>query len=156
MPRKGSISKRKISSDPKYNDQAVAKFINYLMVDGKKSKSEKIFFDSLEVASNKLGKDPMEIFHSAMDNVKPAIEVRSRRVGGATYQVPMEVNHFRKQSLAIRWIIASARNRNANSMTEKLSAEIMDAFQNKGGAIKKKEDTGKMAEANRAFAHYRW
>jgi len=156
MPRKGSISKRKISSDPKYDDQAVAKFINYLMVDGKKSKSEKIFYDSLEVASNKLGKDPLEIFHGAMDNVKPAIEVRSRRVGGATYQVPMEVNHFRKQSLAIRWIIASARNRNANSMTEKLSAEIMDAFQNKGGAIKKKEDTGKMAEANRAFAHYRW
>lgn len=156
MPRKGSISKRKISSDPKYGDQSVAKFINYLMFDGKKSKSEKIFYDSLEIASKKLGKDPLEIFQGAMDNVKPSIEVRSRRVGGATYQVPMEVNHFRKQSLAIRWIIASARSRNANSMTEKLSAEIMDAFQNKGGAIKKKEDTGKMAEANRAFAHYRW
>lgn len=156
MPRKGSISKRKINSDPKFGELSVAKFINYLMVDGKKSKSEKIFYESLEVASKKLNKDPLEIFQTAMDNVKPNIEVRSRRVGGATYQVPMEVNHFRKQSLAIRWIISSARNRSANSMVDKLSGEIMDAYQNKGGAIKKKEDTGKMAEANRAFAHYRW
>jgi len=156
MPRKGSISKRKVVPDSRFKDQAVTKFINSLMTGGKKSKAEKIFYKSLDIASEKLGKDPLEIFHQAMENVKPNIEVRSRRVGGATYQVPREVSPFRRQSLAIRWMIYSARSRSAKSMVEKFSSEIMDAYQRKGGAIKRKEDTGKMAEANRAFAHYRW
>ena len=126
------------------------------MLGGKKSKAEAIFYNALDIAGEKLKKDPFELFEQAMENVKPMVEVRSRRVGGATYQVPMEVTSFRRQTLAIRWLVAASRNRNANSMTEKLATELLDAAQNKGGAIKKKEDTSKMAEANRAFAHYRW
>ncbi len=156
MPRKGSVSKRKVPVDPRYGDLTVAKFINSLMYDGKKSKAEKIFYDSLDLIAEKTGKDPLEVFLAAMDNVRPGIEVRPRRVGGATYQVPMEVNSFRRQSLAIRWMLSSTRKRDGKSMTEKLSAEIMDAAEGRGGAIKKREDTHKMADANRAFAHYRW
>ena len=156
MPRKGSPNKRRVPSDSKYNDLMVAKFINSLMYDGKKSVAEKIFYDSLERVGKKLDKDPLEVFHTAMNNIKPVLEVRPRRVGGATYQVPMDVNQSRRISLAIRWLIGSARGRHGKTMKEKLSQELMDAFQNRGGAIKKKEDAFRMAEANRAFAHYRW
>ena len=156
MPRKGSVSKRKVPVDPIYSDLTVAKFINSLMQDGKKSKAEMIFYGTLKQLGEKTGKDPLEVFTAAMDNVKPGIEVRPRRVGGATYQVPMEVSAFRKQSLAIRWILASARKREGKSMIDKLSGELLDASEGRGGAMKKREDTHKMADANRAFAHYRW
>ena len=156
MPRKGSVPKRKIALDPKYGDLVVSKFLNSLMYDGKKSKAEKIFYKALEIIGEKTGKDSLEVFHQALDNIKPGVEVRPRRVGGATYQVPMDVSAFRKQSLAIRWLLEATRKRTEKSMTEKLSAELMEAADNKGGAIKKKEDTHRMAEANRAFAHYRW
>ena len=126
------------------------------MQDGKKSKAEMIFYGSLKLIGEKTGKDPIEVFNAAMDNVKPGIEVRPRRVGGATYQVPMEVSSFRKQSLAIRWILSSARKRDGKSMIDKLTGELLDASEGRGGAIKKREDTHKMADANRAFAHYRW
>ncbi len=156
MSRKGSVSKKRTYVDPKYGDLTIAKFINSLMYDGKKSKAERLFYRAIDIVGEKMGKDPIEVFRTAMENVKPLIEVRPRRVGGATYQVPVEVNTFRRQSLAIRWIINAARGRQGKSMEEKLSAEIMDAAQGRGGAIKKKEDVQKMAEANRAFAHYRW
>ncbi len=156
MSRKGSVSKRRISTDPKYGDLMVAKFINSLMYDGKKSLAENIFYKAVEMVGEKMGKEPLEVFRSAMENVKPVIEVRPRRVGGATYQVPIEVNQFRRLSLAIRWIINAARDRQGKSMEEKLASEILDAAQGRGGAIKKREDVQKMAEANRAFAHYRW
>ena len=156
MPRKGAVSKRKVAGDPKYGNLTAAKFINSLMLDGKKSKAEKIFYDAFEIVAEKTGKDPMEVFNTAMENVKPGIEVRPRRVGGATYQVPMEVNAFRKQSLAIRWILNAIRGRDGKSMKEKLASEILDASEGRGAAIKKREDTHKMADANRAFAHYRW
>jgi small subunit ribosomal protein S7 len=145
MPRKGSVSKRKVPVDPKFGDLTVAKFINSLMHEGKKSKAEMIFYGSLKIIAEKTGKDPLEVF-----------EVRPRRVGGATYQVPMEVSSFRKQSLAIRWLLTSARKRDGKSMIDKLTGEILDAAEGRGGAIKKREDTHKMADANRAFAHYRW
>lgn len=156
MPRKGSVPKRKIALDPKYGDLVVSKFLNSLMYDGKKSKAEKIFYKALEIIGEKTGKDSLEVFHQALDNIKPAVEVRPRRVGGATYQVPMDVTPFRKKSLAIRWLLEATRKRTEKSMTEKLSAELIEASENRGGAIKKKEDTHRMAEANRAFAHYRW
>lgn len=156
MPRKGSVTKRKIAGDPKYGNQTAAKFINSLMLDGKKSTAEKIFYDAFDIVAEKSGKDPLEVFLAAMENVKPGIEVRPRRVGGATYQVPMEVNAFRKQSLAIRWMLTSIRSRDGKSMKEKLAAEILDASESRGGSIKRREDTHKMADANRAFAHYRW
>ncbi len=156
MSRKGRASRRKITPDCKTGDLIVAKFINNLMYNGKKSKAEKIFYASLEKIAEKTGKDPVEVFHEALDRVKPSVEVRSRRVGGANYQVPMEVSSFRKQSLGIRWLINSSRSRSEKSMIEKLSSEIIDAYNNKGNAVKKKEDVHRMAEANRAFAHYRW
>ena len=156
MPRKGSVPKRKITLDPKYGDLVVSKFLNSLMCDGKKSKAEKIFYNALEIIAEKTGKDSLEVFHQALNNIKPGVEVRPRRVGGATYQVPMDVSPFRKQSLAIRWLLEATRKRTEKSMTEKLSAELIEAADNRGGAIKKKEDTHRMAEANRAFAHYRW
>jgi len=156
MPRKGSVTKRKIAGDPKYGNQTAAKFINSLMLNGMKSKAEKIFYEAFDIVAEKTGKDPLEVFLSAMDNIKPGIEVRPRRVGGATYQVPMEVNAFRKQSLAIRWLLTAVRKREGKSMKEKLSAEILDASEGRGGSIKRREDTHKMADANRAFAHYRW
>ncbi|MCH7518188.1 MAG: 30S ribosomal protein S7 [Candidatus Dadabacteria bacterium] len=156
MPRKGSVKKRKIAGDPKYGNQTAAKFINSLMLDGKKSKAEAIFYEAFDVIAEKSGKDPLEVFLAAVENIKPGIEVRPRRVGGATYQVPMEVNSFRKQSLAIRWLLTAVRKREGKSMKEKLAAEILEASEGRGGSMKRKEDTHKMAEANRAFAHYRW
>jgi len=156
MPRKGSVPKRRVPLDSKYQDDSITKFINSLMYDGKRSKAEKVFYGALALVGEKMGKDPVEIFNSAMDNIKPLLEVRPRRVGGATYQVPMEVNPFRRISLSIRWVINAARSRQGKSMKEKLAGEFMDASQGRGGAVKKKEDSYKMAEANRAFAHYRW
>ena len=156
MPRKGSVPKRKISLDPRYGDLLVSKFLNSLMYDGKKSKAEKIFYKAMDVIGKKTGKDALEVFHQAIDNVKPGVEVRPRRVGGATYQVPMDVSSFRKQSLAIRWLLEAVRRRTEKSMIEKLSSELIEASENKGGAIKKREDTHRMAEANRAFAHFRF
>lgn len=156
MPRKGSVKKRKIAGDPKYGNQTAAKFINSLMLDGKKSKAEAIVYEAFDVIAEKSGKDPLEVFLAAVENIKPGIEVRPRRVGGATYQVPMEVSSFRKQSLAIRWLLTAVRNREGKSMKEKLAAEILEASEGRGGSMKRKEDTHKMAEANRAFAHYRW
>lgn len=156
MPRKGSVPKRKITLDSKYNDIIVSKFLNSLMYDGKKSTAEKILYGAMDIVAEKSGKDALEVFHQAMDNIKPSVEVRPRRVGGATYQVPMDLNPFRKQSLAIRWLLDATRKRSEKSMVQKLSAELLDASENRGGAIKKREDTHKMADANRAFAHYRW
>ncbi len=156
MPRKGTVERRKVAPDPKYNSEVVAKFINCLMRDGKKSIARSIFYDALEIINKRTKKDALEVFTKALENVKPIMEVRSRRVGGATYQVPTEVRPVRAQALAIRWLISYARARSGKSMAEKLAAEFLDAFNNKGGAIKKREDTHRMAEANKAFAHYRW
>ena len=156
MSRKIS-SRIKVEPDPRFGDVFVAKFINSLMFDGKKSKAEQIFYDVLDLLSEKAKtKEPVKVFFSAMDNIKPSLEVRSRRVGGATYQVPREVKSVRRNSLAIRWLLEAARKRNEHGVREKLASEILDASQNRGTAIKKREDTHKMAEANRAFAHYRW
>jgi small subunit ribosomal protein S7 len=156
MPRKSTVIKKRMSIDPKYGDKTIGKFINTLMYDGKKSKAEKVFYDAFDIIAKRTNKDPLEVFNAAMEKVKPAIEVRSRRVGGATYQVPVEVNQFRRQALAIKWIINAARGGRGKSMEEKLAAEIIEASEDRGGAVKKREDTHKMAEANRAFAHYRW
>jgi len=156
MPRKGTVEKRKVAPDPKYNSEVVAKFINCLMKDGKKSIARSIFYEALDIIAKRTKKDPLEVFNKALENTKPLMEVRSRRVGGATYQVPIEVRPSRAQALAIRWLINYARARSGKSMAEKLAAELLDAYNNRGGAIKKKEDTHRMAEANKAFAHYRW
>ncbi|MBC8258482.1 MAG: 30S ribosomal protein S7 [SAR324 cluster bacterium] len=157
MPRRRAAIKRSILPDPKFKDLLVSKFINSLMKHGKKSIAERIFYGALdEVAENESEMSPLETFKAAIENVMPSVEVKSRRVGGSTYQVPMEVRHSRSQSLAIRWLIENANSRSGLSMRTKLAAEIMDASNSKGSAIKKKEDTHKMAEANKAFAHYRW
>lgn len=156
MPRRGPVPKREIPPDPIYGDSLVQRFINRLMMRGKKSVAEKIFYTTMDRIRERTGKDPLEVFHQAIRNVMPMVEVRPRRVGGATYQVPMEVRPERRRTLAIRWIILSARARSGKSMIEKLTAEILDAANNTGGAVKKKEDTHRMAEANKAFAHYRW
>jgi small subunit ribosomal protein S7 len=156
MPRKREVRKRQITPDPKYHDALIAKFINGLMRRGKKSVAEQVFYGSLDLIKEKIHSDPLKTFRQAMDNVKPLIEVKPRRVGGATYQVPVEVRPERKTALCIRWIIDYAKARPEKSMQEKLSAELIDAANNRGAAIKKKEDTHKMAEANKAFAHYRW
>ena len=156
MPRKGPIPKREILPDPKYGNLKLAKFVNNLMERGKKSTAEKIIYSALDEISNKAKRDPLEFFEEALDQVGPHVEVKSRRVGGATYQVPVEVKNNRSQALAIRWIVSAVRNRKEKSMTEKLSSELLDAAANKGSAIKKREDTHKMAEANKAFAHFRW
>jgi len=156
MPRRREIKKREILPDPKYHDLLTAKFINGIMRRGKKSVGEGIFYGALDIIKDKLHSDPLKVFSQAMNNVKPLIEVRPRRVGGATYQVPVEVRPERKVALAIRWIIGFAKQRSEKTMEEKLSAELLDAANNRGAAIKKKEDTHKMAEANKAFAHYRW
>ena len=157
MPRKkrGSL-KRDIVPDPKYGDKIVSKFINCIMWDGKKAVSEKIFYDTLDILAAKTNEDPLQVFFKAFDNVKPSLEVRSRRIGGATYQVPTEVRADRRDMLARRWIIHAARSRSENTMSERLATELLDAYNNRGTSIKKKEDTHKMAEANKAFAHYRW
>jgi small subunit ribosomal protein S7 len=156
MPRKREVRKREILPDPKYHDALMAKFINGLMRRGKKSIAEKIFYGALNLINERTHADPVKTFHQAVENVKPLIEVRPRRVGGATYQVPVEVRHVRKNALAIRWIIGYAKARSEKTMQEKLSGELVDAANNRGASIKKKEDTHKMAEANKAFAHYRW
>jgi small subunit ribosomal protein S7 len=156
MPRRREVKKRQIVPDPKYHDALIAKFINGIMRRGKKSLAENIFYGALDVVKDKTHSDPVKAFRQAMDNVKPLIEVRPRRVGGATYQVPVEVRTERKNALAIRWIITYAKQRPEKTMEEKLSGEIIDAINNRGAAIKKREDTHKMAEANKAFAHYRW
>ena len=157
MSRRRKADKREIIPDTKFNDKVLSKFINIVMYDGKKSKSEKIVYDALDIASKKLKiSKPIDLFKTALKNVKPGIEVRSRRVGGATYQVPVEVRNERAQALAIRWIVDASRKRNEKSMVDRLAQELADAHENKGTSIKKREDTHKMAEANRAFAHYRW
>jgi len=156
MPRRKVAEKREIMPDPKYNSTLVAKFINCMMWDGKKSLSERIFYEAMDIIEKKTGKPGIEVFQQAINNVKPVLEVRPRRVGGATYQVPVEVRPDRQISLAIRWILGAARARRGRSMAERLAAELIDAFNNQGTAIKKREDTHRMAEANRAFAHFRW
>jgi small subunit ribosomal protein S7 len=156
MSRRHRAEKREIIPDPKYSDVVVTKFMNSLMYEGKKSVAERIVYGALEKMEKKAKRDALQLFHEALDNVKPAIEVRSRRVGGATYQVPVEVRTDRRQALAIRWLITAARGRNENTMEERLSGELLDAANNRGSAVKKREDTHRMAEANRAFSHYRW
>ena len=156
MPRKGPIPKREVLPDPVYNSRLAARFINRLMYDGKKGVAEKIFYSALGLLAEKTSEEPIKAFEKALDNVKPFMEVKSRRVGGATYQVPMEVRPDRQSSLSIRWLITYARARGEKGMINKLSAELVDAFNNRGGAVKKREDTHRMAEANKAFAHYRW
>ena len=156
MPRKGRVSKRERLPDPKYNDILIQRFINSVMWDGKKSLARRLVYRALDLMEKRLKEDPLRAFRKAMDNVKPELEVKARRVGGATYQVPVEVRLDRKMSLAIRWILRYARGRSEKTMIEKLAGELIDAYNNRGGAIKKREDTHKMAEANKAFAHYRW
>jgi len=156
MPRKREVRKREILPDPKYHDALIAKFINGIMRRGKKSVAEHTFYRSLDLIKERTQSDPLKTFKQAMDNVRPLIEVRPRRVGGATYQVPVEVRPSRKMALAIRWIIGYAKQRSEKTMEEKLAGELIDAANNRGAAIKKREDTHKMAEANKAFAHYRW
>ena len=156
MPRKGEVKKREILPDPKYGDKVVAKFVNAIMNQGKKSVAENILYRSLDIVTDKTKEDSLGVFKRAIENTRPTVEVRSRRVGGATYQVPVEVRPQRRLSLSMRWLIDAARARAEKSMEEKLAAELIDAANNRGSAIKKKEDTHRMAEANRAFAHYRW
>ena len=156
MARRRRPEKRVILPDPKFKDQILSKFMNNLMMDGKKSTAEGIVYGALDSVEAKAKKDPLQLFHDALNNVKPGIEVRSRRVGGATYQVPVEVRPERAQALAIRWVIAAARARSETTMAARLSGEILDASNNRGNAVKKREDAHKMADANRAFAHYRW
>ena len=158
MSRRHRAEKREVLPDPKFGDLVLSRFMNVLMYDGKKSVAEGIVYAAMDTLKRRGGpnSDPLRLFHEAMDNVKPAVEVRSRRVGGATYQVPVEVRPERRQALAIRWLIDAARRRGENTMEERLSAELMDAANNRGTAVKKREDTHRMAEANKAFSHYRW
>jgi len=156
MARRHAAEKREVLPDPIYGDQVVTKFINCMMLDGKKSVAEGIFYGALSRIEQKMGKAPLTVFHEALDNVKPQIEVRSRRVGGATYQVPIDVRTDRSQALGLRWLIDAARGRSETTMVGRLSGELMDASSNRGGAVKKREDTHRMAEANKAFSHYRW
>jgi small subunit ribosomal protein S7 len=156
LPRKGPAPKRQILPDPRFNSKVLARFINKVMLRGKKSLAEQICYGALDIVSEKTGRDAMDVFSQALSNAMPLVEVRPRRVGGATYQVPMEVRPDRRQAMAMRWLIGFARSRAGRSMEEKLAAELMDAANNQGASIKKREDTHKMAEANKAFAHYRW
>ena len=156
MSRRHRAEKREINPDPKYGDLVITKFMNALMLDGKKSVAESIVYGALDSIEQKTRQDPVESFHQALGNVAPHLEVRSRRVGGATYQVPVEVRNERRQALAIRWLIGAARKRNETTMVDRLSGELMDAANNRGAAVKKREDTHKMADANKAFSHYRW
>jgi small subunit ribosomal protein S7 len=156
MSRRHRAEKREIQPDPKFGNAVVTKFMNSVMYEGKKSVAETIVYGALEIIEGKTKQNPIQVFQQALDNVMPSIEVRSRRVGGATYQVPVEVRIDRRQALGIRWIIIAARERNEKTMTERLSAELLDASNNRGNAVKKREDTHRMAEANRAFSHYRW
>ncbi len=156
MSRRHRAEKREINPDPKFGDLVLSKFMNSIMLDGKKSVAERIVYGALEQVEEKARTEALPMFHTALENIAPQVEVRSRRVGGATYQVPVEVRIERRQALAIRWLIAAARKRNETTMIERLSGELMDAANNRGSAVKKREDTHKMAEANRAFSHYRW
>ncbi|MBB4285866.1 30S ribosomal protein S7 [Roseospira goensis] len=156
MSRRRAAIKREVLPDAKYGDKVVAKFINAVMLEGKKSVAERIVYGALDKIAARTSNDPVKVFHDAVDNVKPALEVRSRRVGGATYQVPVEVRPERRQALALRWIIDFARKRSETTMVDRLSGEFLDASNNRGGAVKKREDTHRMAEANKAFSHYRW
>ena len=156
MPRRGSIAKRDVLPDPLYNSKLVTRLINNVMVDGKKGVSQKIVYGAFEIIQEKTGKDPLETFEQAMENIMPLLEVKARRVGGATYQVPMEVRPERRQTLSLRWLTNYARLRSEKTMKERLAGEILDAINGVGGAAKKRDDTHKMAEANKAFAHYRW
>ena len=156
MPRRREVPKRKINPDPKFRNRMVSKFINKMMLDGAKSTSEHSLYGAFEIIEQRYKQDPLEVFKKAIENVKPKLEVKSRRVGGATYQVPVEVRSGRRLALAMRWIIGFSRSRGEQTMRERLAAELVDASQNRGASIKKREDTHKMAEANKAFAHYRW
>lgn len=156
MARKGPAKKRELLPDPKFNEKVVTQFINNMQVHGKKSLAEQIFYGALELVEDRTSENGVELFKAALDNVRPAVEVRSRRVGGATYQVPVEVRPVRRTALAIRWIIINARSRAEKTMRDRLAAELIDAANKRGGAVKKREDTHRMAEANKAFAHYRW
>ena len=156
MPRKGFIAKREVLPDPMYNNIVVTKLINNIMLDGKKGVAQSIVYGAFEIIAEKTGKDAVEVFTQAMENIMPVLEVKARRVGGATYQVPIEVRPERRQTLGLRWLTLYARQRNERTMRERLAGEILDAINNMGSAVKKKEDTHKMAEANRAFSHYRW
>ncbi len=156
MPRRGSISKRDVLPDPLYNSKLVTKLINNVMYDGKKGVAQTIVYDAFAMIEGKVGQNPLEVFQAALDNLKPELEVKARRVGGSTYQVPMEVRADRQQTLALRWLIAYSRNRSERTMAERLAGEIMDAKNSMGGAFKKKEETHRMAEANKAFAHFRY
>ena len=156
MSRRHAAEKRQVLPDAKFKDLVVTKFMNALMKDGKKSAAERIVYGAFDLIMSKGGQDPVQIFHEALTNVKPMVEVRSRRVGGATYQVPVEVRAERRQALAIRWLVEMSRKRSENTMVERLSSELLDAANNRGAAVKKREDTHRMAEANKAFSHYRW
>ncbi len=156
MPRRREVPKRQVLPDPIYGSQLLAKFMNMMMVSGKKSVAESILYGALEAISDKGHAEPVELLSKALDNVRPMVEVKSRRVGGATYQVPVEVRSVRRDTLAMRWLIDASRKRSEKSMSRRLAAELMDAAENRGGAVKKREDTHRMAEANKAFAHYRW
>jgi small subunit ribosomal protein S7 len=156
MSRRRAAERREVLPDAKYGDMVVTKFMNCLMYDGKKSVAEQIVYGAFDKVEGRAKSDPLKLFHDALENVKPSVEVRSRRVGGATYQVPVEVRPERAQALAIRWLIDNARKRSENTMVDRLSAELLDAANNRGSAVKKREDTHRMAEANRAFSHYRW
>ena len=156
MPRRREVAKRVILPDPKFGDRVVAKLINILMLDGKKSTAERALYDALELVAKRANEEPVKVLKKSLDNIKPMLEVKSRRVGGSTYQVPVEVRADRRVSLAMRWLIKYANLRSEKTMTDKLAGEILDSFNNRGAAVKKREDTHQMAEANRAFAHYRW
>ena len=156
MPRKGNVPKRDVLPDPMYGSKVVSKLINNLMIDGKKGKAQTIVYDAFAMVAEKTGEDALEVFNKAMDNIMPVLEVKARRVGGATYQVPMEIRPERRQALGLRWLVRYSRERNEKTMKERLANEIIDAINGMGGAFKKKEDTHKMAEANKAFAHYKW
>ncbi|WP_322200607.1 30S ribosomal protein S7 [Acutalibacter intestini] len=156
MPRRGNVAKRDVLPDPMYNSKLVTRLINSIMLDGKKGVAQKIVYGAFEIVQEKTGKEPLEVFEQAMENVMPSLEVKARRVGGSTYQVPMEVRPERRQTLGLRWLTSYARSRNERTMRERLAGEILDAINGAGGAAKKRDDTHRMAEANRAFAHYRW
>ena len=156
MPRRGNVPKRDVLPDPVYGSKVLTKFVNQIMYDGKRGTAQEIVYGAFDIISQKTGKDAMEVFNQALDNVKPVLEVKARRVGGSTYQVPMEIRPERRQTLAIRWLVMCARKRGEKTMMERVAAELMDAFNNTGNSIKRKEDMHRMAEANKAFAHYRW
>jgi len=156
VPRRGNVPKREVLPDPMYNSILVTKLVNSIMLDGKKGVAQKVVYGAFDIVQEKTGKDALEVFHAAMENIMPSLEIKSRRVGGATYQVPMEVRPARRQTLGLRWLTNYSRNRSERTMKERLAGELMDAANNTGNAVKKREDTHKMAEANKAFAHFRW